>query len=250
MATLRRWLDRAKDAAREHVPEPLLDVGRRLRVRVAEHVPSAMQRVLDGTPAAEPRPPDAPGPKLDDAEDAPVVVYATLVERESVLRIREIFRRAGVRVREIDLAAHPRVAQQLAGDTGVQVPPYVYIGGRFWGAEYDILSLEATGDLLPIVEGRLDEISPEARRIGKVRGTYSDDLSVANILERLQLGHILRLDDLDCWLELERGQERLFYQGAPRPVGDLHGIAEEIARAAEAGEIQAEWRFEPEVKLG
>jgi glutaredoxin len=230
----------------------MLDAGRRLRDRVVERAPASVRDAIERyVPAA---PPSAPSggapPEQEDPEDAAVIVYATLAEADSVRNIRAIFARHDIRVREVDLESIPKVARQIAQVTNVFVPPYVFIAGRFWGAEFDMLSLEAEGDLVKVVEGRLDQISEEARRIGRVRESFSDALSPENILDRLRRGHILCIDDLDCWYEQDKDGERFFYQGAPRPVADMAAVAHEIAQAAEAdAEIDAQWRFEPEVRM-
>ena len=141
------------------------------------------------------------------------------------------------------------MGRQIAGDTKVYVPPYVFIDGRFWGAEFDILSLEDSGDLHKVVEGRLDEISDEAKRIGHVHESFSDALTPENIVDRLRRGHILCIDDLDCWYEHDKNGERFFYQGGVHPIERLEAVAREIAEAAEAEQIEAQWRFEPEFSL-
>ena len=105
-------------------------------------------------------------------------------------------------------------------------------------------------DLEAVVANRLDEISDEARRIGHVHESYSDEISVANILTRWRLGHILCVDDLDSWYEVERGgAERFYYQGGPRPVEDMPTVAEEIVRGVEAEDFEAVWMLEPSVHL-
>ena len=63
-------------------------------------------------------------------------------------------------------------------------------------------------------------------------------------------GHILTLDDLDCWFETgPDGQGQLFYDGAPRPAADLEAVAAEIAARCAGGDLRATWRFEPAVSI-
>ncbi len=251
MPDLKRWIDRAREAAEEHLPGDVLAAGRRLRSTVVEHAPApvrdAIERYVPAHAGAEAA--DDDSAVEQDPEEAPVIIYATTKEAESVARIREIFARNDIRVREVDLEAIPKMARQIAGDTKVFVPPYVYIGGRFWGAEFDILSLDAEGDLLKVTEGRLDEISDEARRIGHVHESFSDALTRENVLDRLKRGHILCIDDLDCWYERDKAGERFYYQGRPHPIDLMDQVADEIAEAAEDEDIDARWRLEPEVQL-
>jgi hypothetical protein len=130
------------------------------------------------------------------------------------------------------------------------VPPYVFINGRHWGNRYDLESLAAWGDLPLVAANRLDEISAEARRLGRVHESFSDEISVQNILTRWKLGHILCVDDLDSWYEVGREHgERFFYQGGPHPVVEMPAVAAEIVRAVEAGELEAVWQLEPSVHL-
>lgn len=273
MPRLKRWIDRAREAAHTRLPEDVLDAGRRIRNSVAEHAPAPVRDAIEryvpehapepesertepstaATPAGDA--PRSPTPKthdqatIDDDNGPGVVVYATSAEAESVANIRAVFAKHDIHVREIDLATQPKYARQIAGDTGVFVPPYVYIGGRFWGDEFDIIAIDAEGDLVKIVEGRTDEIGETARRIGHVHESFSDALTVENIIERLRAGHILCVDDLDCWLESDSDGERLFYQGAPHPGSELERVADEISTQAESGELEAQWRFEPEVAI-
>lgn len=127
----------------------------------------------------------------------------------------------------------------------------MYIRGRFWGSEGEIVSLRATGDLAHVVAGRMDAISDEARRIGKIQREFDEAMTAENIAARLRLGHIVAMDDLDCWCEVDpaSAEERVFYEGSPRPLADLPAIAAEIAARVEAGEVSARWLFEPEVSL-
>nr|MCH9686842.1 hypothetical protein [Deltaproteobacteria bacterium] len=305
-------LDRAKKAAEEHLPEDILDAGRKLGRTVAAHAPAPLAEVIhyvtgeedseEGTgtpptatdakptepasaaPASEPTgseaeptkadadavasttppaetAPDAPKP--DDAqtsappvaspasvlspredaqsvlervkakadqglkpEDRLVVVYATPEQAEDVAAIMKILETVEAEVRENDLRREPQTARQLAKLTGVMVPPYVFINGRFWGARYDMESLSVSGDLPLVVANRLDELSEEARRIGHIQESFSDELSVDNIVTRWRQGHILCVDDLDSWYEVDRsGNPQFFYQGGPRAVEDMRTVA-------------------------
>lgn len=183
-------------------------------------------------------------------EDRLVVVYATPAEDEEVQAIMAILSTIEAEVRQNDLRREPQTARQLAELTGVMVPPYVFINGRHWGNRYDLESLAAWGDLPLVVANLLDEISPEARRMGCVHESFSDEISVENILTRWKLGHILCVDDLDSWYEVDRDQsERFFYQGGPHPVEEMPAVAAEIVRAVEAGELEAVWQLEPSVHL-
>jgi glutaredoxin len=183
-------------------------------------------------------------------EDRLVVIYATQEEAETVAEIRAQLRDVETTIREFDLAKEPQTRKQLAELSGVMVPPYVFINGRHWGSLYEITALAETGDLEKVVANRLDEIGDEARRIGKVHESYSDELSVENILARWKAGHILCVDDLDSWYEIDRdGTERFFYQGGPRSVDEMPDIAREIATGVEREEMEVSWLLDPAVQL-
>jgi len=185
-------------------------------------------------------------------EDSVVVVYTTPEFTEDAAAIKATFKdHLDATVREIDLdRERPQVKRQLAELTGAMVPPYVYINGRYWGGRYDMESLAASGDLALVVTNRLDDISDDARRIGNVRDSYSDEISVENILARWRLGHILCADDLDAWFEIDKeGVERFFYQGGPQDVDTMPDAAQEIVAAVEAEEYEATWQLEPTVGL-
>lgn len=182
-------------------------------------------------------------------EDRLVVIYATPDEQQDVEAIEEILREVEAEVRHNDLRREPQTARQLAALTGVMVPPYVFINGRHWGNRYDLEALRASGDLTHVVANRLDELSDEARRIGHLHQSFSDEISVENILARWRQGHILCVDDLDAWFESDRQGERFYYQGGPRPVEDMPAVAAEIVAAVEAEEYEAVWQLEPSVHL-
>ncbi|MEM7156028.1 MAG: hypothetical protein AAF799_24460 [Myxococcota bacterium] len=317
-------LDRAKRAAEDHLPDDVLDAGRKFGRSVAAHAPAPLAEVIhyvtgeeepqassDAAPEAEapadaPKESDevpaaveteaasaepeaasaepekaAPEPAVEQAptqatgspprredprsvlqrvkqkaetglkpEDRLVVVYATPDEAEDVAAIETILETIEAEVRHNDLRREPQTARQLAKLTGVMVPPYVFINGRHWGNRYDLESLSVSGDLPLVVANRLDEISEEARRIGHLQESFSDDISVANLLARWKMGHILCVDDLDSWYETDKqGQEHFFYQGGPRSVDDMPAVAEEIVAAVEAEEYEAVWQLEPSVHL-
>jgi len=183
-------------------------------------------------------------------EDRLVVIYATAAEAEDVAAIRRCFADIETQLRESDLAREPQTQRQLAKLTDVMVPPYVYINGRYWGARYDIETLTASGELEKVVANRLDELGPEARRIGKLRDSFSDEISVANVLERWRLGHILCVDDLDSWFEVDKdGRERFFHAGGEQSVADMQSIAETIVRDVADGTYEARWMLDPSVRV-
>lgn len=184
-------------------------------------------------------------------EDRLVAIYATEAEAEAVAEIREALAGIDTIVREMDLAKEPpQTATQLAKLTGVMVPPYVYINGRFWGAQYEVIALRESGDLEHVVANRLDLLGEEARRIGHIHESWSDEVSVENLLARWKLGHIVSVDDLDAWYEVGKdGTEHFYYQGGPHPVEDMPRVAEEIVAAVRAGEYEVHWMLEPAVHL-
>jgi hypothetical protein len=184
-------------------------------------------------------------------EDTLVVIYATQAEAAAVDEIVAMFDGVDTTIRVMDLDREPpQTKRQLAGLTDVMVPPYVYINGRHWGGQYEIAALAATGDLAAVTANRLDEIGPEARRIGKLQAAYSEALTVENILERWRLGHILCVDDLDAWFEVDKdGVERFFAEGGPQPLARMQELAADIARRAEAGDVDAQWRLDTVVHL-
>jgi glutaredoxin len=278
MARFRGLLDKARKLADERLPDEVKRAGRRIREEVVRRAPAPIAEVLAGSDApTEPQqPPEAaesgePTPtfgreRAEDVlrrvhqkaehglkpEDRLVVVYATDAEAEAVAEIRRTFDGIETTFRTIDLdQERPQTRTQIAQLTGVMVPPWVYINGRFWGAQFEMVSLRGSGDLEHVVANRLDQLSADARRIGRIHDTYSDDLTVDNILARWKLGHILCVDDLDAWFEVDKdGTERFFYQGGPRPVEDMPTVAREIVLACEAEEIEAQWLLEPSVHLG
>lgn len=284
MSTLKNLIGRARKAAQEHLPPDVLDAGRRLRQQVERRAPApvaqALQQLIDDddegadvadeTAAAKTtlddgRVPESQREAVDDVlarvkrkaehglkpEDRLFVIYYSQETADDARAIRKLADGVDTVVREIDLGQErPQVATQLAKLTGVMVPPYVYINGKYWGGRYDIESLAATPDLQLVVANRLDEISTEARRIGNVHEAYSDEISVDNLLQRWKLGHILCVDDLDAWYEVDKdGTPRFFYQGAPHPADEMPEVAAQIVAAVEADEYEASWQLEPSVHL-
>lgn len=281
MPSWKRWVDRAKsyaDKVIEVAPAPIAAALERI-VPGAVAPPPAPAPAPPPSPTAPPAPapaaaaPAAPTPAAaaptaveDPAvvlarvkakaerglkpEDTLVVIYATDRERAGVEQIAKLFDGIDTTVRIMDLDREPQTKRQMARLTDVMVPPYVFINGRYWGGPYEMEALAGTGDLPRVVAHLLDEIGPEARRIGKLRETFSDDITVANLLERWRLGHILCVDDLDAWLETDReGRERFFYQGGERPAEQMEQIAGEVVAAVEAGTYEAHWLLDPAVRM-
>ena len=262
-AMLKGLLRRAQEAANKHLPERVRDGGRRLADAVLEHAPRVVQdavapllRTPDaGEPASPPvvagtdEPAGRPEPvegELDFRDTQKRVVLFGYPEDDATNRVAALFTAAGVVFRRQNLHQQPREAQQIASMTGVMVPPYVYIHGRFWGGEGEMETLLAFGDLQRVIDNKLDELSPEARRIGKLRESFDDTLSPDNILFRLRRGHILSIDGLDCWFEGSPAP-RFFYDGAPRSVDEMPAIAAEIAQRGESGDCETRWLFDPSI---
>lgn len=259
-------LQRAKQLASEHLPEEVKDAGRRwlgdapAPTSAPRETTTAVASIPKPAPAedyAEKRAAEALARLRSKAthglkpEDRLVVIYATDAERDAVREIREALAGIETTIREMDLRKEPpQTARQLAKLTNVMVPPYVYINGRFWGAQYEMMSLRASGDLEHVVANRLDVLSEGAKRIGNVRETYSEALTVPNIVERWKLGHILCVDDLDSWYEVDRdGTPHFYYQGGPRDPAEMEAIAAEIVAGVEAQAFEARWMLEPSVQL-
>jgi glutaredoxin len=278
MVSLKGWFDKARRIAADRLPAEVIDAGRKVRDRVVENAPApiadVIARVLPPNevssepeePAAEPTSTE-PSPcaqRREDVlervrskagkglkpEDRLVVIYATQEEAETVAEIRTQLREVETTIREFDLAKDPQTRKQIAELSGVMVPPYVFINGRYWGSLYEITALAVSNDLENVVANRLDEIGDEARRIGKVHESFSEEISVDNILNRWRAGHILCVDDLDSWYEVDRdGTERFFYQGGPREVDDMKTVAQEITSGVEREEMDVSWLLDPAVQL-
>lgn len=183
-------------------------------------------------------------------EDRLVVIYATPEHQEDIDAIEATLEQVEAEVRHNDLRREPQTARQLAKLTGVMVPPYVFINGKHWGNRYDVEALAVSGDLELVVANRLDEISEEARRIGGIRESFSDEMTADNIVHRWKLGHILCVDDLDSWYEVDRaGEGHFYFGGGPQSVDDMRKLAQEVADAVEAEEYEAVWQLEPSVHL-
>lgn len=270
-----------RDRVVERAPAPIADA--LTRVLSAEEAasdagaspgadPPSAATTLPNPPSAEPGAPKKPSSPVQETprenpqdvlervraradkglkpEDRLVVIYATAEEAEAAAEIRKQFDAIETSIREFDLEKEPQTKKQIERLSGVMVPPYVFINGRYWGTQFEIETMAQTGDLEKVVANRLDEIGEEARRIGKVHETYSDEISVDNILSRWRMGHILCVDDLDAWYEVDRdGSERFFYQGGPRPVEDMSTVAQEIVDGVEREEMDVAWLLDPAVQL-
>lgn len=253
---LKGLLRRAHAAAHKHLPESVRDTGRRLADAVLERAP----RVIQESVAPLLRAPDGHSPKtstpdaaaadedgaLDFRDTQKRVVLFGYPEDDATNRVAALFTAEGITFRRQNLHQQPREALQIASMTGVMVAPYVYIHGRFWGGEGEMESLRGLGELQLVIDNQLERLSPEARRIGKLRESFDDILSAENILLRLQKGHILSVDGLDCWFEAGP-TPRFFYDGAPHPVDTMAAVAMEIARRAESPDMTTRWLFEPSV---
>lgn len=253
---LRDLFRKAQEAAERHLPESVRESGRRLAEQVQGRAPESIQRLARALwpdePTREPTTDDAPA--TDDATSAPieetVVVLFGYPEDAATDRVAALLRAERVAFRRMNLHDQPQAARQIATLTGVMAPPYVYVRGRFWGGEGEIEGLRALGELHAVVSGDLAALSDEARRLGKLREEFDDAVTADNILLRLRRGHILTVDDLDCWYETgPEGQERFFYDGAPRAVADMEAVAAEIAERCAGGDVTTTWRFEPAVAI-
>lgn len=286
--TLLRLLGRARQMAEQALPDEVKDAASRLRDRVVQSAPAplaaAIERITARTehesdgdaeitrvpasapPEAAAAPEPAPSQRSDRAsvlervharaehglkpEDTLVVIYATEREADAVESIVALFDGIETTVRVMDLDREPQTKRQLAGLTDVMVPPYVYINGRYWGGQYELTALAGDGELAAVVSNRLDELSAEARRIGKLHDSFSDDITVDNILRRWHAGHILCVDDLDAWLERDKhGHEHFYYQGGEHSPDEMPRVAAEIVASVEAGRYEAKWLFDPVVHV-
>lgn len=235
--------------AEKHLPEGVRETSRKLIEQVQERAAA-----LGGRSEARPEPPVEEAALQDeplDRSDPIVVVVFGYPGDAATDHVTAVFTAEGIPFRRMNLHDQPQAARQIAGVTGVMAPPYVYVRGRFWGGEGEIDGLRALGELHAVVAGDLAGLSEEARRLGKLREEFDDGLTAENIASRLRRGHILTLDDLDCWFEpdAEGGQGRLFYDGAPRPADELEQVAAEIAARNADGDLRAVWRFEPAVSI-
>lgn len=259
---LKGLLRRAHAAAQKHLPEGVRDTGRRLADAVLERAPRVVQDTVapllraPGEPVAAAAPDEAgatatadPGDEALDFRDTQKrVVLFGYPEDDATNRVAALFTAEGITFRRQNLHQQPREALQIASMTGVMVAPYVYIHGRFWGGEGEMESLRGLGELAIVIANELERLSPEARRIGKLRESFDDVLTPENILLRLRKGHILSVDGLDCWFE-PGPSPRFFYEGGPRPVEEMPEVAAEIARRAESPDVPTRWLFEPSVGL-
>lgn len=251
---LRKLLKRAREAAEERLPAEIVDAGK----RVAAEVEHRLESALGGT-TEEPHAPTreeaiqdeiAKARERMDDDVAQVIVYATEEEREDVEAIRKVFAGHDEPIRVMDISGDPRTRRNLAGFSGVMVPPWVCIDGHYWGARYDVEALDAEGDLPKILAGELEALSDVAMKIGKLHEAFSDAMTVENIRDRLGRGHCLCIDDIDSWMEEEGGEPVLYHQGGRITGGEIERTIVEVAGQIEAGIVEALWRLEPEVKVG
>ena len=150
---LKGLLRRAQEAAHKHLPETVRETGRRLADAVLERAPRIVQETVapllrgtdeptDASAAASSASSAASGDASADAEQAldfrdtqKRVVLFGYPEDDATNRVAARFEGQGVVFRRQNLHQQPREALQIASMTGVMVPPYVYIHGRFWGGE-------------------------------------------------------------------------------------------------------------------
>jgi len=252
---LRDLLRKAQSAAERHLPESVREAGRKLAEQVQGRAPEPVRRLVDALRGGEDAPPplesSAPTHAEPLVETGAAVVLFAYPDDEAADRLAALLTSEGVAFRRMNLHEQPQAARQIATLTGVMAPPYVYIRGRFWGGEGEISSLAALGELGHVISGDLARLSDEARRIGKLHQDFDEAITADNIAARLRLGHILSVDELDCWYERGPDGDRLYYEGAPRPPAELRAVAEEIeARFVAAdGQLRVEWRFEPAVSI-
>ncbi|HFE44537.1 MAG TPA: hypothetical protein ENJ18_03445 [Nannocystis exedens] len=252
----KRLVQKAQKIADRHLPEEVRESGKRIAERVLERTPLRLRNAAETFFREETgdlqSPSEAEGRReIDEDASEPKVVVFGHPEEPATRRVWELLDGQAVAHRRMNLHDQPAAARQIAGLTGVMVPPYIYISGRYWGGEGEIISLIEVGDLEAVIAGDLDSISDESRRIGKLHQEFDDSMSAANICERLRLGHIVATHDLDCWCEADpnTGEQRIIYEGGPRPIEDLEAIAEEIAGQVDEGEIEAHWLLEPEISI-
>ncbi len=251
----KRLVQKAQKIADRHLPEEVREGGKRIAERVLERAPLRLRNAAetlfadDGSDLQSSPSAASVRREIDEDVSEPKVVVFGHPEESATQRVWELLDGQDVPHRRMNLHDQPAAARQIAGLTGVMVPPYVYVRGRYWGGEGEIISLIEVGDLAAVVAGDLDSISAESRRIGKLHEEFDDSMSAANICERLRLGHIVATHDLDCWCEPDpkTGEMRIIYEGGPRPMEDLEAIAEEIAAQVDDGEIEAHWLLEPEI---
>jgi len=249
----KRLLEKAQEVAQRHLPEEVREGGKRIAERVLEHTPqrlkSAAGTLFSDAPAVAEPAAKKVRREIDEDKQEPKVVVFGLPEDPSTQRVWELLDGQGVANRRMNLHEQPAAARQIAGLTGVMVPPYIYISGRYWGSEGELVSLIEIGDLAAIIAGDLQAISAESRRIGQIVEEFDDAMTAANIVARLRVGHIVAMEDLDCWCEPnpDTGEQRVIYEGTPRSLDQLETVAEDIARLVDEGELTARWLLEPEV---
>ncbi len=262
---LKRLIKRAKQVAEQHVPEGIRQTGQRLAQEVSERAPDSLKHavasavdgvdrltseLLEGSADESAKAP--PQSETEDVIGEIAVVVFGYPEDPEFTEAQALLEGEDVEFRAMNLHQQPRAAQQIASVTGVMQPPYVYIHGRFWGGLGALQSLIGLGELAAVVDNRVEDLSNEARRIGKIREAYDDALTIDNICARLREGHILAVDGIDCWFEkgISEASGRVYYDGKPHPATDLERIATDIVeRATEEPQLAIKWLFEPEVGL-
>ncbi len=257
---LKRLIKRAKQVAEQHVPEGIRQTGQRIANEVRERAPEGLKsavasavegvdRLLEGSSEQAPTMTE---PEPEDVIGEIAVVVFGYPEDPDFTELQAVLAAEEVEFRAMNLHQQPRAAQQISAVTGVMQSPYMYIHGRFWGGLGALQSLVGLGELQAVIENRIDDLSSEARRIGKIRDVFDDALTPANICERLRQGHILAIDGIDCWYEkgISPSSARVYYDGKPHPGNDLEQVARDIAdRVAQQPQLDTKWLFEPEVDL-
>lgn len=271
MADWKDLLLRARRLVKDHLPDRVVDAGERVLGEVVERAPAPIKDLIEGLREGQEHRQGSSAmteterERKDEVlqrvkskaehglkpEDRLVVVYTDDVESDAVQEIRHTLEDIESELRVMDLNKEPpQTRTQLAKLTGVMVPPYVYINGRYWGAQYELITLHEIGELEAVVANRLDELSEQAKKMGNVHEAYSEDLTVENILARWKLGHILCVDDLDAWYEVDKdGTEHFYYQGGPHPVEQMQDAAEEIIKGVADEAFEAHWQLEPSVHI-
>lgn len=167
----------------------LRKAARRLEDALAVDPPRATKTATHGSPADRDESLAATveraRARMREEEPAAVLVYATAKDRAAVDTIRDVFAKYGETIREVDLDRDPRHFRNIAASTGVMVPPYVFVHGRHIGSDQEVAALDAENELAKILAGRLDELGPEARRMLRLRESFSDEVSLENLRDRL-----------------------------------------------------------------
>lgn len=232
----------------------LRKAARRLEDALAVDPPRATKTATDGSPADRDESLAATveraRARMREEEPAAVLVYATAKDRAAVDTIRDVFAKYGETIREVDLDRDPRHFRNIAASTGVMVPPYVFVHGRHIGSDQEVAALDAENELAKILAGRLDELGPEARRMLKLRESFSDEVSLENLRDRLARGHSLSVDGIDTWLEQGEDGPVLFHMGRPHRGDDVERILTSIVEDAAAERIEVRFHVDPDVRIG